>query len=136
MVGIALGSLVAPFTIELFGLRGATAIAGGFLIVVTLATLPWARAIDRIAAARAAELAPVGLLERTGLLELASRTQLEALAANASHEAVVAGAIVIREGDEPDDLFVIDAGELEVTSEEIPGVLATLGAARSSERSA
>jgi MFS family permease len=129
VVGIALGSLVAPFTIEWFGLRLATAIAGGFLIVVTIATLPWARAIDRVAAARAAELAPiVELLERIGILELASRTQLEALAANASREAVAAGTVVIREGDEPDDLFVIDTGGLEVSSAEVAGVIATLGA--------
>lgn len=129
VVGIALGSLVAPFTIEWFGLRPATAVAGGFLIVVTIATLPWARALDRVGAARAAELAPVvGLLERIGMLELASRTQLEALAANATREDVGAGTLVIREGDEPDDLFVVDAGELEVTSVDIPGVIATLGA--------
>jgi MFS family permease len=128
VIGTVLGSIVAPFTIAWFGLRPATAIAGGFLLVVTVVTLPWARGLDRVAAARAAELAPVvGLLDRIGIFELASRTQLEALAATANLEQVEPDTVVIREGDEPDDLFVIAEGELRVTSADHPGVLATVG---------
>lgn len=117
VAAIALGSIVAPITIELLGLAGAAAAAGSVLLVVTLVSLPGARALDRIAAARVAELAPaVSLLERLGIFEAASPAQLEALAAVATREAVAKGTVVIREGDEPDDLFAIESGAVDVTT--------------------
>jgi MFS family permease len=126
---IALGSVVAPFTIDLLGLAGATAFAGGTLLVVTVVTLPRARAMDRIAAARVAELAPaVALLERLGLFEAASPAQLEALAAVSTRVVVPAGTMVVREGDEPDDLFAIESGTVEVTTRETVAPLARLEA--------
>jgi len=113
--GTALGSLVAPISIDLFGLAVATALAGGVLLALTVATTPMARRIDARAAARAAELAPrVALLEGLGIFGQASTVQLEALAAVVVEEQVPAGAAVIRQGDEPDDLFGLVSGEVEV----------------------
>ena len=115
VIGMVIGSLIAPLTIEFFGLSVATALGGGVLLVLTLVTLPKARDIDRTAAARAQELAPrVALLERLGIFEGTSPQQLEALAAVASEEHVPEGTVVIREGDEPDDLFAIVSGSAEV----------------------
>jgi MFS family permease len=115
VAGTALGSLVAPITIELFGLAWATALAGGVLLVLTLATLPMARRMDARAAARAAELAPrVALLERLGIFEAATAAQLEALAGAGVEEPVAAGTVIIRQGDEPDDLFVLISGGVDV----------------------
>jgi MFS family permease len=131
VAGTALGSLVAPITIELFGLAWATALAGGVLLVLTAATLPMARRMDSRAAARAAELAPrVALLERLGIFEAATAAQLEALAGAGSEERVPSGTVVIWQGDEPDDLFVVASGSVEVSVVEgrEPGrVVATLG---------
>jgi MFS family permease len=115
VIGMVIGSLVAPAMIEIFNLSIATAFAGGLLLVVTLLILPKARGIDRTAAARAEELAPrVALLEQLGIFEGTSPQQLEALAANLSEESVVAGKIVIREDDDPDDLFAVVTGSMEV----------------------
>ena len=114
VIGMVMGSLVAPVMIEAFDLSIATGFAGGVLLVVTLVVLPSARAMDRAAAGRALELAPtVTLLERLGIFEGASQQQLEALAAVAAEVEVAAGSVVIREGDEPDDLFAIAQGTLE-----------------------
>ena len=125
---IAAGLLIAPVTIELLGLKWAPAFAGGGLLLVTLITLPRARSLDRVAAARAAELAPrVALLQRVGIFEQASPQQLEALAAAVDVEAVRAGTTVVREGAEPDDMFVIAEGSFEVTAEGILESLAHLG---------
>ncbi len=115
VIGMAVGSLIAPLTIEVFGLSIATAIGGGVLLVLTLYLLPRARGIDHRASARVRELAPrVALLEQLGIFEGTSPQQLEALAAVVSEERVEPGAAVIREGDEPDDLFAIVAGTLDV----------------------
>jgi MFS family permease len=115
VIGMVLGSLLAPLMIEVFGLSVATAFAGGVLLAVTLVVLPRARAMDRTAAARAIELAPtVDLLERLGIFEGTTPQQLEALAAVTREERVPVGSVVIREGDEPDDLFAIADGTLEV----------------------
>lgn len=131
--GTALGSIVAPITIELFGLAVATALAGGVLVVLTVATLPMARRLDASAAARAAELAPrVALLERLGIFEAATVAQLEALAGTGTEEPVPAGTVVIRQGDEPDDLFVVVSGTVEVgvvETGQASRVVATLGEA-------
>jgi MFS family permease len=122
---IALGAIVAPISISLFGLSWATALAGGLLIVVTLLVLPRARALDRVAAARAAELAPVvALLKSTDILGQASPQQLEGLAAMATSETIEQGSVLIREGAEPDDLYVLAEGSLEVTASTQPGPLA------------
>ncbi len=128
--GTALGSLAAPITIDLFGLGVATALAGGVLLVLTVAMLPMARRLDARAAARASELAPrVALLERLGIFEAATASQLEALAAAGTEEQVPAGAVVIAEGDEPDDLFAVVTGQVEVSVDEgdATRVVATLG---------
>jgi MFS family permease len=131
VAGTALGSLVAPITIELFGLGVATALAGGVLVVLTVATLPMARRMDAHAAARVAELAPrVAMLEGLGIFEAATTSQLEGLAAAGSEERVPSGTVVIRQGDEPDDLFVVASGRVEVSvveGRETARVVATLG---------
>ena len=115
VIGMVLGSLLAPLMIEVFGLSIATALAGGVLLVVTLVVLPRARAMDRTAAARAIELAPtVDLLERLGIFEGTTPQQLEALAAVSKEVRSPVGSVVIREGDEPDDLFAIAEGALQV----------------------
>ena len=125
---IMAGSLVAPLAIELLDLAGATAFAGGVLLVLTLLALPRARSLDRVAAARATELAPrVALLQRVGIFEQASPQQLEGLAAVVDIESVAAGVAVVREGADPDDLFVIAEGSFDVTAEGQTQPLARLG---------
>jgi MFS family permease len=130
VAGTALGSLAAPVSIDVFGLGLATALAGGVLLALTVATLPMARRLDARAAARASELAPkVQLLEQLGIFEGATAAQLEALAATATEESASAGAVIIRQGDQPDDLFVVVDGDVEVSvaDDGSPRIVARLG---------
>lgn len=111
-----LGSLLAPPLVSVAGLRGSLAIGGGIVAVVALLVLGRAAQIDRGTARRAEQLAPrVAVLEQLGIFEGASRATLEALAAEIDEEHVAAGTVVIREGDDPDDLFVAVRGRLSVS---------------------
>ena len=111
VIGTVIGSLIAPFTIGVFGLSIATAIGGGVLLALTLVVLPRARGIDRRAPRAHSNWRPGSRsLERLGIFEGTSPQQLEALAAVVTEERVATGTVVIREGDEPDDLFAIVTG--------------------------
>ena len=115
VAGVLVGSVLAPVLVHTLSLEAALVIGAGLLAIPGLLVLPWARAIDRRTAERFALLAPrVALLERVGMFEAASRQTLEALAEAASEERVAAGVDVIREGDEPEFLYVVAAGRLEV----------------------
>ena len=116
--GMVVGSLVAPFLVSLAHLKGALLIGGGTNVAVGLLVLQRARGIDRATAERAERLAPrVDLIEGLNIFEGATRATLEALAAEITEEHVDAGTVVIRQGDEPDDLFVGVSGHLVVTAE-------------------
>jgi hypothetical protein len=118
VAGIMVGTILGPVLVGAFGLRPAMITAGLLVFVITGLALPKARAVDRTAAARTAELAElVRALERVDIFEGASRPTLEALADATTTESVAAGTIVIREGEPADDLFVIADGAMSVTSE-------------------
>jgi predicted MFS family arabinose efflux permease len=117
VAGILVGSLLAPLVVSLAGLEVALVVGGALLIVPALLVLPRARAIDRATSARVAELGPrVEVLGRTRIFEAANRQTLEALAAALTEERVAPGAVLIREGDEPDDLFVLVAGTVGISA--------------------
>jgi predicted MFS family arabinose efflux permease len=117
VLGILLGTVLAPVLVELAGLEVAMVAAGGLVVLITAVAWPRARAVDREAAARAVELAErVALFERTEMFEGGSRTALEALAASAARKEIAAGTVVVREGDPADDLFVIESGRALVTA--------------------
>ena len=112
VIGMLLGSLLAPLMIEIFDLAIATAFAGGR----AARRHPGHAAegpIDRSAGRRASAASSrpqVALLERLGIFDGATPQQLEALAARVTRGSREAGDVVIREGDEPDDLFAIVSG--------------------------
>jgi MFS family permease len=117
VAGMLLGSLVAPVLVGAIGLPASLVVAGSLLLVFTVLTLPRARAIDRRAVERVREIGPrLRLLQGLGIFEGATRQTLEALAAAMERELVGAGEVVIHEGDEPDDLFIVEEGSLEVTA--------------------
>ena len=117
VAGILLGSVLAPLAVRALGLEGALIAAGGLLLIAGLAFLPRAREIDGRTAERVAALASrVGLLSRLDLFAAAQQPTLEALAEASTEERVVAGTVVIREGDPADALYVVARGRLQVTS--------------------
>jgi MFS family permease len=122
VAGILVGSVVAPVVVNLGGLQVALGVAAGLLAVAGIAVLPRARELDRRTAARVQALqGKVEFLEHLRLFEAASRQALEALAGVATEETVPPGTVVIRQGDEPDDLFGVMRGRLEVTVAEDAG---------------
>jgi CRP-like cAMP-binding protein len=114
---ISLGTLITPVLISALGLNGALfamAFAPTALALVGFRALV---AIDRQAAARAAELAPrVAVLEQLDMFSSGSRVVLERLAAAALEVSFSAGTAIVREGDPADALYVLAQGEVDVTA--------------------
>ena len=115
------GAVVAPALIAVLGLDGALlAVAMAVLVVGGVATRPLV-VFGRVAAARQRTLAPrVATLRALDIFEGASRPSLERIAAEAQEVVVPSGTVVIREGDQPDNLYISIRGALLVTVENRP----------------
>ena len=142
-------AIATSFLYSRFGLAWGLALVGLAFPIVGLAGLPALRAVDRAAAERLAALRPyVELLERLDLFSGASRGVLEHLAELVEPRTVAAGTVVIRQGDEPDDLWILAEGTLEVSAVvpdggsltlpvvEAPGYVGEIGLLHRSPRSA
>jgi predicted MFS family arabinose efflux permease len=116
--GMLLGSIVAAPLVPLIGVQATVLVIASVVAVAGVLVLVRARQIDARAAGRAELLAPLAtMLHALDLFEGASRATLEALAEELTLEHVPAGTVVIRQGDEPDDLFIVRDGHLVVTIE-------------------
>jgi hypothetical protein len=123
---IALGTLVTPPLVRGLGLDATLYVLAFAVPAVCLLAVPALNRMDRATAARVAELNPrIAALEELAIFSAAPRTVLEQLAAACREEAVVAGAVLIREGDEADALWVLRAGEVDVTARD--GFIRTMG---------
>ncbi|HEX6459837.1 MAG TPA: MFS transporter [Thermoleophilaceae bacterium] len=112
---ISLGTLVAPPLVNGPGLHTALYVMGFAPIAIGLLGYPALVRIDRAAAGRLAELEPrIALLERLGIFASANRAVLERLASACTAVRVGAGDAVVREGEEPDALYVIVSGRMDV----------------------
>ncbi|MFN2388367.1 MAG: MFS transporter [Actinomycetota bacterium] len=111
------GSLIAPVMVNLVGLRATLVLAGGLLPVSALLMAPKLRRLDARARERRDELAPiVELLDRLGVFDGAPRQSLEMIARALTETVAPAGTEVVREGDTPDDFYVVRSGTLDVTA--------------------
>jgi predicted MFS family arabinose efflux permease len=131
---ILLGSIVAPFLIDLVGVRASLVLVGA--VVPTTAVI-FARRLH-VAGLRATEVRDaltdrVRLLGAVPWLRGALVPTLEAVAAYSTVEQVPAGALIVTEGEEPDDFFVIVEGDVEVCKKaaaethDVGAVVAVLG---------
>jgi len=119
VAGMLAGSIIAPIAVRWSSLEVALLFGGGLTIGASLLVLRRARAIDRRASERASLLAPrVTFLEALDLFDGTSRATLEGLAEMLTLESVDRGVAIIRQGDEPDDLFLIVEGTMEVIRRE------------------
>jgi MFS family permease len=115
--GILLASLGAGVLLAHAGLDVALIAIGAGIPALGLLGLPTLLRADRTSAAVAERLRPrVELLSALDLLAGADRNTLERLAAAAREMTLPAGSTLIREGDEPDALWVLERGELSVTA--------------------
>jgi MFS family permease len=116
------GTVMVPLFVTLVGLDVTLMTFGIALTITALLSIPGMRPLDEQAARRARQLAPsVDVLAGLPMFEGASRAALERLAGTQVEERVIAGTVVIREGDEADDLYVIREGAFDVLASMGPG---------------
>jgi CRP-like cAMP-binding protein/predicted MFS family arabinose efflux permease len=128
LAAISLGALLMPILLGAFGLTTTLLIVGLSIPALTLLSYPKVRQIDHRSAGRLAAIEPrIAILQRLDILSGATRATLERLALSAVEETVPTGRVIIQEGDEADDFFVLVDGETEVTAEGETGVARTLG---------
>ena len=117
VAGILAGSVLAPILVTTVGLQAALLIGGAIMALAGCAILMQARTIDRSIEAYAGPLRErVASLRRLAIFRGASRATLEHVAEVMREEPLEAGTVVVRQGDAPDDLFVVIAGTLGVSA--------------------
>jgi MFS family permease len=108
---MALGSLVMPLLIEVFGLGRGLGVLG---VVVALLVLPWLPRALRLD--RGLAVPPgVPLLNAIPMFEPLTPATIENLARNLTRFEVPAGSVIVREGQESDRFFVIESGGVSVS---------------------
>jgi hypothetical protein len=112
MAGLATGSLLVPALVSLGGVRAALLGVAAILAVITLACLPRLLVVDRRGVARTKLM----LLRKHALFTALPVPVLEGLAGQLEPVRVNRGRVVIREGDVGDRFYLIDRGELEVST--------------------
>lgn len=129
---IALGALVTPALISIFGIDTALLLAAGVVPAVSLVTYPVLRSIDSRARAKVLALEPrVLALQKLGIFVSAPRPTLEKLAGDSTEISVPAGTALVQEGEPADAFYVLLDGQADVTAKgesAEPRHLRTLGA--------
>jgi MFS family permease len=140
MAAVGLGSILLPPLIDAVGTRPALAITGALLPVIVVVLLRRILRLDRTATAPKRELS---LLRNVPIFNPLSVAAMEHLAASMVPRSVPAGTLIIREGEEGNEVFVIAEGEFEVSREGHPvatlgpdGVFGEIALLRGTERSA
>ena len=123
-VAMVAGSAAAPVLLGLGGLQGGFIVVGGLLALVGIGAI--------IVLRRPADL-PANTAERlrhlvnVSIFVGAPRFALEGLAGASREVRVPAGTVLMRQGDEPDDLFVLVEGAASVTAAGSAAPINTLG---------
>jgi len=108
LLTMGFGSLLAPVLDSVFGVRGATLIAG--VLLPAALVLCW-RSLAALDARAAAPAERVALLRRVPLFAPLPVPELERLAAALEEQRVSAGTAVVREGEQGDRFYAIADGE-------------------------
>ena len=115
--GILLASLATGILLAHADVTVGLIAVGAGIPAIGLAGLPTLLRADRASAAVAKRLRPkVELLSVLDLLAGAGRNTIERLAAGAEEVVLAAGHNLMYEGDEPDNLWILERGELSVCS--------------------
>jgi MFS family permease len=128
LAAIALGALLMPILLGTLGLTATLLIMGFAIPVLTAASYPWLRTLDTRALGELSVIEPiVARLQALDIFAGATRTALENIARSAVEESVAPGVVLIREGADADDFFVLTSGEVAVTAAGESGVERSLG---------
>jgi CRP-like cAMP-binding protein len=122
LAAISLGAILAPLLVNGPGLHPALLALAFGPVLLGLLGYPALLNLDRAAGARLRELEPrIALLEHLGIFASASRTVLERLAAVCHPLTVSANTVIVAEGQPADALFVLAAGQVEVSVQAATG---------------
>lgn len=128
LAAISLGALLMPILLGSVGLNTTLLIMGFAIPALSLAAYPWIRVLDIRAQRELSAIEPrIAALQALDIFAGATRAALERLARSAVEETAESGTVLIREGAEADDFFVLTAGEVEVTAAGEAGAEHTLG---------
>jgi predicted MFS family arabinose efflux permease len=117
LAAVSLGALLMPILLGTVGLTTTLLIMGFAIPAFSVAAYPWLRALDARALGELSAIEPrVATLQALDIFAGATRAALERLARSAVEETVDAGTVLIREGAEADDFFVLTAGKVDVTA--------------------
>lgn len=125
---ISLGALLMPILLGSLGLNTTLLIMGFAIPALTVAAYPWIRVLDTRAIRELSAIEPrITVLQGLDIFAGATRAALESLARSAAEEHVVPGTVLIQEGAEADDFFVLIDGQVEVVAAGEAGVEHSLG---------
>jgi MFS family permease len=128
LAAISLGALLMPILLGSVGLNTTLLIMGFAIPALSVVAYPWIRVLDTRAQRELSAIEPrIAALQALDIFAGATRAALERLARSAVEETVEAGTVLIREGAEADDFFVLTAGEVEVLAAGEAGAEHTLG---------
>ena len=128
LAAISLGALLMPILLGSVGLNTTLLIMGFAIPALSVAAYPWIRVLDTRAERELSAITPrIAALQALDIFAGATRAALERLARSAVEETVDAGTVLIREGAEADDFFVLTAGQVEVLAAGEAGAEHTLG---------
>jgi MFS family permease len=118
IAGMAIGAAMMPLLIETIGLRAGLAAIAVVVSVLVLVALPALTRVDKTALAPEA----LGLLQGVPMLAMLPEHVIERLARQSDIVVVPVGSDVFHEGDIGDRFYIIESGEVEVST--AGGVLA------------
>ncbi|MDR7360876.1 MFS transporter [Nocardioides marmoribigeumensis] len=123
LLAILVASVLTPVSLHLVGLDVTLWVVGLAVPVLGLAAWPLLARMDAESAGRRAALAPrVRLLSGIGLFAEVREGALEQLAGQAEEVSVPAGTAVVTQGEPADAFYVIESGDLAVSSTGEDGV--------------
>jgi len=109
------GALLGPLLVTLFSLEDALVVAAALVSVSAIVAVPRLHRVAKSTLVRRDALAPmVRVLASLALFDGASEPALERLAGTAERTIMTAGVEAVREGDLPDDVYVVRTGEFDV----------------------
>jgi len=128
LAAISLGALLMPILLGSVGLTTTLLIMGFAIPALSVAAYPWIRVLDTRALRELSAIEPrIAVLQSLDIFAGATRAALERIARAAVDEKVDPGTVLIREGADADDFFVLTDGQVEVLAAGEAGVEKSLG---------
>jgi hypothetical protein len=112
---IAIGALITPLLIHVFGVRPALVGIGVIVAAYAVSTLPRLNRLDQ----HLTEPEGLAVLRTIGMFEPVQPAVLEEIAHRLESVSMTAGSTIVREGDLSDRFYVIAEGEVEVSHGEV-----------------